>query len=119
MHRLQGFIARDIMVIRNIIREQQPGVTLTIPTNEFLATQVMRSVTIHGIRDIEMVNMLCEFLGEHTSHFCHELYNFANSPYDMVGYDRNVHYSSRSPSPPIGIIVIQIFIYILLIKNCV
>lgn len=30
-----------------------------------------------------------------TDHFIHEFYNFAISPYDIVGYDRNVDYSSR------------------------
>lgn len=35
------------------------------------------------------------YLFDKTDHFVHEFYNFAISPYDIVGYDRNVDYSSR------------------------
>lgn len=32
------------------------------------------------------------FFTRHTSHFIHELINFARSPFDIIGYDRNVQY---------------------------
>lgn len=32
------------------------------------------------------------YFNRHTSHFLHELINFARSPFDIVGYDRNVQY---------------------------
>ncbi|CAD7013906.1 unnamed protein product [Ceratitis capitata] len=37
------------------------------------------------------------YLGTKTSHFIHELNNFARSPYDMIGYDRAVHYLPQAP----------------------
>lgn len=60
----------------------------------------MRSVTAYEIRDGFMINTLRPFLNLRASHFCHELYNFANSPYDIVGYDRNVQFSHRSRTTP-------------------
>lgn len=33
------------------------------------------------------------FILQYTDHFIHELTNFARSPYDMIGYDRNVMYA--------------------------
>lgn len=38
---------------------------------------------------------LSPYLGERTSHFIHELFNFARSPYDINGYDHVVQYSAR------------------------
>jgi len=38
---------------------------------------------------------LSPYLGERTSHFIHELFNFARSPFDMIGYDHVVQYSAR------------------------
>lgn len=61
----------------------------------------MRTIINYEIRDANTTNMLRPYLGVHTAHFCHELYNFANSPYDLLGYDRNVRYTrqqSHSPS---------------------
>lgn len=62
---------------------------------EVITNLVMRSISNYEIRDPIMTGMLRPYLGQHTAHFCHELYNYANSPYDMIGYDRNVRYSSR------------------------
>lgn len=42
-----------------------------------------------------MIGLLRPYLGDYAAHFCHELYNYAHSPYDMIGYDRNVRYSTR------------------------
>lgn len=33
------------------------------------------------------------FIPNHTDHFVHELINFARSPFDIIGYDRNVAYN--------------------------
>lgn len=53
------------------------------------------------IRCATMTTLLLPYLGQHTVHFCHELYNFANSPYDMHGYDRNVRYTTRQNYVPV------------------
>ncbi|KAH8261115.1 hypothetical protein KR044_003605, partial [Drosophila immigrans] len=84
MHRLMPWINRDIVCLLR-----------TSPQN---VTQVM-----HMMNDIlPMINIptrtfrrrLSPFLGERTNHFIHELFNFARSPYDMIGYDRMVQYSA-------------------------
>jgi len=42
----------------------------------------------------QIADMLRPYIGRHALHFCHELYNFANCPYDdVVDYDLNVTYS--------------------------
>lgn len=55
-----------------------------------------------------MSNLLRPYLRVYVDHFCHELYNYANSPYDMIGYDRNVRYSSRIHTLQGGPLVIKI-----------
>lgn len=60
----------------------------------------MRSVSMYEIRDAYVTNMLRPYLGVYAAHFCHELYNFANSPYDLMGYDRNVRYTRQQSNSP-------------------
>jgi len=56
----------------------------------------MTLISVYEIMEEDMVNILQRFLGRHTLHFCHEMYNFANSPYDdVVEYDYNVRYSGE------------------------
>ncbi|KAL7736866.1 hypothetical protein ACLKA6_015700 [Drosophila palustris] len=84
MHRLMPWINRDIVCLLR-----------TSPQNV--------SPVMHMMQDIlPMINIptrtfrrrLTPFLGERTNHFIHELFNFARSPYDMIGYDRVVQYSA-------------------------
>ncbi|XP_056634328.1 E3 ubiquitin-protein ligase Topors-like [Diorhabda sublineata] len=44
-------------------------------------------------------NLLYEYLDNKTDHFIHEFYNFMRSPFDMIGYDRQVIYTERPPTP--------------------
>ncbi|XP_017835566.1 E3 ubiquitin-protein ligase Topors [Drosophila busckii] len=85
MHRLMPWINRDIVcLLRNT------------PQTVSEVMQVMNDI-------LPMINIptrtfrrhLAPFLGGRTSHFIHELFNFARSPYDMIGYDRVVQYSAR------------------------
>ncbi|XP_017868044.1 PREDICTED: E3 ubiquitin-protein ligase Topors isoform X1 [Drosophila arizonae] len=85
MHRLMPWINRDIVcLLRNL------------PQNVSEVMQLMHDI-------LPMINIptrtfrrrLTPYLGERTNHFIHELFNFARSPYDMVGYDRVVQYSAR------------------------
>jgi len=46
-------------------------------------------------RSPEMRDLLLPYLGTRTEHFQHEFYNFARSPYDLVGFDRNAEYEAR------------------------
>lgn len=101
-YRLQGFIIRDVAAIRSIQRldltvRSNPSFNETMNANEqFVTSLIMRSITSFEIRDAPMEGMLRPYLGDYTVHFCHELYNYANSPYDLIGYDRNVRYSTRA-----------------------
>lgn len=91
VNRLHSFILRDINVIITIERTR-----VNVNINEtYLITLIMRSILRYEIRDTRMTNMLRPFLGPHTTHFFHELYNFANSPLDHLDYDVNVRYSNH------------------------
>jgi hypothetical protein len=47
-----------------------------------------------------MRDLLLPYLGTRTEHFQHEFYNFARSPYDLVGFDRNAAYEARCDPEP-------------------
>lgn len=51
---------------------------------------------MHDIQSRQIHDYFVRYLHNRTDHFIHELYNFAISPYDIVGYDRNVDYSARA-----------------------
>lgn len=91
-HRLQRFIIRDVAAIRSVDTDLMDMIT----PEGIITNMVLQSILNYDIIHEYTTNLLIPYLGEHTAHFCHELYNFANSPYDIVGYDRNVRYSSRS-----------------------
>lgn len=98
-HRLHGFILRDISAIRSLQIMNPLEGNQTVVTEEFVTNLIMRSVSSYEIRDTVMTTLLQPYLGDHTVHFCHELFNYANSPYDLIGYDRNVRYSLRMAYP--------------------
>ncbi|VVC44393.1 Hypothetical protein CINCED_3A005711 [Cinara cedri] len=93
-YRLHGFIIRDITVIRSLIATDLRRRPPSSVNDEALTTYIMRSVLLCEIRDMRLISILSPYIGQHADHFLHELYNFANSPYDLVGYDRNVRYST-------------------------
>jgi len=93
MQRLRTFIIRDVVAIRESIRlEGQP---MPFPDNsDFHATNlIMQSLTVCEIRRLHLLNNLSPFLSVHAVHFCHELYNFADSLFEISNYDNNVRYS--------------------------
>ncbi|XP_027837429.1 E3 ubiquitin-protein ligase Topors isoform X1 [Aphis gossypii] len=100
VHRLQPFILRDIIAIRESARIEGEPMDMSDNNVCIVTHLIMRSLTAYEIREGFMVNILRPFLHWRASHFCHELYNFANSPYDIVGYDRNVQFSLRTRTSP-------------------
>jgi len=50
----------------------------------------MSSLFTHEIRQLHLVNGLRTVLGAHVLHFWNELNIFADSPYDISDYNRNV-----------------------------
>jgi hypothetical protein len=51
------------------------------------------------------------YLRNHCDHFIHEFYNFARSPYDMIGFDENAVYSHRSNVLVSVVLVLLLFSY--------
>lgn len=94
--RLHPFILRDIGAIRSVeLREGLAVRPQLFITDANLTTMIMQTVSRYNIRDLFIVNLLRPYIGNYTTHFIHELYNYARSPYDLIGYDRNVQYSMR------------------------
>jgi len=54
---------------------------------------IMRLLLTCEIRQLQLVNDIRNYLAVHAVYFCHELYNFASSPYDINDYDRNVEHT--------------------------
>lgn len=102
VHRLQPFILRDLLAIRETGRLEGEPVNIRDNNVAVVTRLIMRSLTAYEIREGFMINTLRPFLHWRALHFCHELHNFASSPYDLVGYDRNVQFSpqSRTTLPP-------------------
>jgi len=93
MHRLHTFILRDVVAIRESARlEGQP---MPFPENAdmIVTSSILESLANYEIRDLNFLNTLRPFLNTHAVHFCHELYNFACSPYEIGEYDFNVQYT--------------------------
>ncbi|XP_055917437.1 E3 ubiquitin-protein ligase Topors-like [Eupeodes corollae] len=85
-HRLIQWINRDIVCL---LRNTDHDVNSVM---EQINTWLINC----NILSPEFRRRLQPFLGTKTAHFIHELHNFARSPYDMIGYDRVVQYSSNS-----------------------
>ncbi|XP_068145916.1 E3 ubiquitin-protein ligase Topors [Drosophila tropicalis] len=85
MHRLMPWIHRDLVcLLRNMSH--------TISAVMHVLHQLL---TMNNILGALFRIRLTPYLGERTAHFIHELFNFARSPFDMIGYDRVVQYSAR------------------------
>jgi E3 ubiquitin-protein ligase Topors len=70
----------------------QPSHTNVIPT---ILEDMREQLCLYDIQSRNIHEYFARYLHEKTEHFVHEFYNFAISPYDIVGYDRNVDYRSR------------------------
>lgn len=57
---------------------------------------IMAYLLTHHIHSRAFRSFLVEHLGDRTDHFIHEFHTFMKSPYDMIGYDRQVAYSYGS-----------------------
>ncbi|XP_046865428.1 E3 ubiquitin-protein ligase Topors isoform X2 [Drosophila willistoni] len=88
MHRLMPWIHRDLVcLLRNVSHT---------PSHVSAVMHVLHQLlTMNNILGALFRIRLTPYLGERTAHFIHELFNFARSPFDMIGYDRVVQYSAR------------------------
>lgn len=86
------FIYRDVIAIRSFLVPSHCFEEFQADRfNEILAYFIIELLGFCEIK--RMVNALHVYLTVHTEHFCHELYNFANSRLDMITYDRLVKYT--------------------------
>lgn len=85
-HRLIPWLNRELVVL------MPPNHTNAIPR---ILEDMRENLCQHDIQSREIREYFLRYLHEKADHFIHEFYNFAISPYDIVGYDRNVDYSSR------------------------
>ena len=86
-HRLVPWLNRELNVVLDISGQQG--------RQAFLITQIIEWVKLYNITSPEMRDHLLPYLGTSTEHFQHEFYQFARSPFDLTGYDRNVTYTNR------------------------
>ena len=62
----------------------------------FVLELIMDLIKRYNIVEEAFTTHLESFLGRRTSHFIHEFLNFAQSPYDMCGYDAHAVYRENS-----------------------
>jgi E3 ubiquitin-protein ligase Topors len=82
IHRLIPWLNRELQAIL-----QNPGLAARV------LDLVISQLPHHHIQSREFRSQLETYLREHYNHFIHEFYVFARSPYDMIGFDENAHYS--------------------------
>lgn len=79
-HRLVPWINRELAALLPV---SMIGVVLS---------EIMDLIERYSIDSREFRRALRQHLGSRTRHFVHEFYNFARSPYDMVGHDSAAQY---------------------------
>lgn len=103
-HRLVPWLNRELTAILSPSDQQLPNLLRTITNQLNIILEQLQRVHIlsHQFRR----QLQCT-LGSWTEHFVHELYTFARSPYDMVGYDLTVQYGSGRPDSTLSTVVID------------
>lgn len=86
-HRLVPWLNRELNALLSFNGHQN--------RQALLITQIIDWIKIYTIGSPELSTQLLPYLGTYTDHFQHEFLHFARSPYDLVGYDRNVTYDNR------------------------
>jgi len=61
----------------------------------YLLSVIMDALTQYDIRSSQFRNIVRPFINVHTDHFAHELLNFAQTNFDLFGYDQYVTYTPR------------------------
>jgi len=90
-HRLVPWLNRELLVLLEMSGQQS--------LQAHLIQLIIDWVKVHPIQSPEMRDLLLPYLSIRTEHFQHELFNFARTPFDLTGYDRNVTYTTRAAPP--------------------
>ncbi|CAL1686474.1 unnamed protein product [Lasius platythorax] len=88
LERLIPWLNRELQVLLN----NEPGIIA------YALSIIMNALTRFDIRSPEFRNIVQPFFDTHTDHFAHELLNFAQTNFDLVGYDQSVTYLPRGLS---------------------
>ncbi|XP_023211032.1 E3 ubiquitin-protein ligase Topors-like [Centruroides sculpturatus] len=87
-HRLIPWLNRELIAL---LTDSESQVIFVL---ELILALIMR----YDIKSPEFYVHIEPYLQNRTTHFIHEFYNFARSPYDMVNYDRRAVYECLEPN---------------------
>lgn len=88
LDRLIPWLNRELQVLLN----NEPGIIA------YALSIILNALTRFDIRSPEFRNIVQPFFETHTDHFAHELLNFAQTNFDLIGYDQSVTYLPRGLS---------------------
>jgi len=88
MQRMIPWLSRELFAIL-----RAPGIS------SLVLERVLDLLPNHEIHSRQFWSGVETYLRHHCDHFIHEFYNFARSPYDMIGFDENAVYSGRTNTP--------------------
>lgn len=83
LHRLIPWLNRELVSLC-------PTTPHSIP---YLLQNIENLLQTYDMTSREFRRRVRTFVPNYTEHFVHELINFARTPYDIIGYDRNVAYN--------------------------
>jgi E3 ubiquitin-protein ligase Topors len=90
IHRLMPWLNRELVaLLRNNAYQINP-----------IMSDIQEILMRHDITSEEFRQYFRRYCRNSTNHFIHEFLNYARSPYDMIGYDRNVRYTPYFNSVP-------------------
>ncbi|GAB0090327.1 hypothetical protein DMENIID0001_050480 [Sergentomyia squamirostris] len=92
VHRLMPFISRET---RSLLASEEAASSAV--------SQILVLLTMHDITSPGFRSRIRHFFNDNTDHFIHELFNFAQAPYDLIGYDNNVHYVNRTSGSGVNV----------------
>lgn len=85
MHRLMPWLHRELVCL---CRDQPHPIT-------YVVQRIQSLIQTYDMTSVDFQSHIRTLVPIHTEHFIHELINYARSPYDVIGYDRNVTYLPR------------------------
>lgn len=94
IHRLIPWLNRELLCLCS---GGSTSINVLLQTIETL-------IQTHDMTSREFRRRVRSIVPSHTNHFVHELVNFARSPFDMIGYDRNVIYSPIFVDDPVFVV---------------
>lgn len=92
--RIEEFVTREVNAIRSIQRSYGNNVQYV---EDEAINCVMGGIVKFDIEGLKLLLLVQRFFGQYSSHFCHELYNYASCPTTtLMQYDLNVAYTVQS-----------------------